>query len=71
VCKRIVQFDADWAEHGKAAGPRRSLRMMHAGKCRADAGDAVQVIAFPGGKGTEYAARVAKRLGLAVVEVGA
>lgn len=41
-----VTIEADWANHGKSAGPKRNLRMLKAYP------NAV-VLAFPGGKGTQ------------------
>lgn len=41
-----VTIEADWATHGRAAGPLRNQRML-------DEYDFDQVIAFPGGRGTE------------------
>lgn len=48
---------ADWAKHGKAAGPIRNEKMATLGE-----GCAV----FPGGKGTAYMEQAARRNGLQV-----
>ena len=53
---------ADWASHGKSAGPRRNLAMLAEG-------GVVAVVAFPGGSGTAHMVREAKRAGLPVWEV--
>lgn len=53
-------FPAQWAEHGKSAGPRRNQKMLDAG--------ANLVIAFPGGAGTAHMVRIAKKAGISVHE---
>jgi hypothetical protein len=60
--KRSLLFVADWATHGKAAGPKRNARMLAEG--RPDL-----VVAFPGGKGTEDMKRRARAAGVEVREV--
>jgi len=52
---------ADWARHGKGAGPIRNQQMLDAG--------ADLVIAFPGGKGTAHMVRIAREAGVPVLEV--
>ena len=42
----VLSFPADWAAHGKAAGPKRNRQMLVEGKPDL-------VVAFPGGRGTE------------------
>lgn len=42
---RTTVFKAEWAKHGKAAGPIRNQQML-------DEGKPSLVIAFPGGRGT-------------------
>lgn len=41
----VSAYGAQWAEHGKAAGPIRNQRML-------DEGKPDMVLAFPGGRGT-------------------
>lgn len=55
-------FPADWATHGRAAGPIRNQQMLEQGKPDL-------VIAFPGGRGTADMVRRAKAAGVRVVEV--
>jgi len=51
---------ADWAKHGKAAGPIRNKNML---------GNHIDlVIAFPGGRGTANMIKQAKAAGVRVVE---
>lgn len=57
--KRV--FPANWAVHGKAAGPIRNQRMI-------DEGKPDLVIAFPGGRGTADMIRRAKAAGIPVRE---
>jgi hypothetical protein len=56
------RFHADWAIHGKAAGPIRNQKML-------DEGKPDLVVAFPGGKGTADMVRRAKAAGIEVREV--
>lgn len=58
--ERVVCL-ADWAEHGKAAGPIRNREMLERGPSI--------VIAFPGGRGTADMVRIAREKGLEVAEV--
>jgi len=58
----VEVFQADWATHGRAAGPLRNQRML-------DEGKPDLVIAFPGGKGTADMVRRAKAAGVAVLNV--
>lgn len=55
-------FPADWAKHGKSAGPIRNALMLQEGQPDL-------VIAFPGGKGTENLVKGARILGIEVNEV--
>jgi hypothetical protein len=57
--KRIT-VPADWATHGKAAGPIRNRRMLTDFKPDL-------VVAFPGGKGTEDMVRQAEAAGIKVM----
>lgn len=54
-------FPADWAKHGKAAGPLRNQQML-------EEGHPDLVCAFPGGSGTEDMKRRARAAGIKVVE---
>jgi len=58
----LVRFPADWARHGKAAGPIRNQQML-------DEGKPDLVVAFPGGAGTADMVRRAKAAGVPVNEV--
>lgn len=55
-------YEAEWGEHGRAAGPIRNQRMI-------DDGKPDLVIAFPGGRGTADMVRRARAAGVEVVEV--
>jgi hypothetical protein len=54
------EFKADWACHGKAAGPMRNKKMLDEGKPDI-------VLAFDGGKGTENMKNLAVSYGIRVV----
>lgn len=54
-----VRMSADWALHGKAAGPIRNQRML-------DEGKPDLVIAFPGGRGTADMINRAEQAGVPV-----
>lgn len=56
---RYAEFIADWASHGRAAGPIRNQRMLKEGTPDC-------VIAFPGGKGTANMCKQAEKAGLMV-----
>ncbi len=60
--KLIAIFEADWASHGKAAGPMRNARMLTEGKPDI-------VVAFPGGKGTADMVRRAEKAGVRIMKV--
>ena len=55
-----LTFYADWAQHGKAAGPIRNQAML-------DEGKPVLVIAFPGGRGTADMVRRARKAKIEVI----
>lgn len=57
--KAVVEFKADWAAHGRAAGPIRNQRML-------DEGRPDHVIAFPGGRGTADMVARARAAGIPV-----
>lgn len=53
-------FEADWKQHGRAAGPIRNQFML-------DEGHPDLVIAFPGGRGTADMVRKAEAAGVPVM----
>lgn len=55
-------FKADWATHGKKAGPLRNQRMLDEGKPDV-------VVVFPGGKGTADMRARAEKAGVPVLVV--
>jgi hypothetical protein len=55
-------YEADWATHGKRAGPIRNIKMLDEEKPRV-------VIAFPGGAGTANMMKIGREAGVPVVEV--
>lgn len=57
-----VGYWADWATHGRAAGPIRNQKMLD--EQRPDL-----VVAFPGGRGTADMMTRARRAGVRVIEV--
>lgn len=58
----VRAYPADWAAHGRAAGPVRNQEMI-------DREVPDLVVAFAGGAGTADMVRRARRAGIAVVEV--
>lgn len=58
---KIEVFKADWATHGKAAGPIRNRAMLQTANV---------LVAFEGGKGTANCIETAKNLWIPVVRVG-
>lgn len=58
----VIEFKANWGQHGRAAGPIRNKRMLTEGKPDL-------VIAFPGGRGTENMVKQARQQGIEVIEV--
>jgi len=56
------QYDADWKQYGKAAGPIRNQEML-------DESGATMVIAFPGGNGTYDMIKRAKKAQVELVNV--
>jgi hypothetical protein len=56
----IRVYRADWARHGKAAGPIRNTKMLVDGKPDL-------VVAFPGGRGTADMVRQARTAGVRVI----
>jgi len=61
---REEPYPADWASHGKAAGPKRNQRMI-------DEGRPDIVVAFPGGDGTADMVERARAARIRVVEIKA
>jgi len=59
----IEEYPADWATHGKAAGPIRNKQML-------DIGKPDLVVAFPGGAGTKNMCTLARAAGVEVRKVG-
>lgn len=57
-----VAYPADWATHGRAAGPIRNKWML--GDFKPDL-----VVAFPGGRGTEHMSKIAIEAGVMVYRV--
>lgn len=55
-------FLADWAAHGRAAGPLRNKAML-------DEGAPDLVLAFPGGRGTTNMVKQAEARGVRVIKV--
>lgn len=60
----VLRFPADWAAHGRAAGPLRNAQMLAEGRPSL-------VVAFPGGRGTADMVRRARAAGVHVVDVRA
>lgn len=58
----VQEFEAQWEEQGRAAGPIRNQRML-------DEGRPDLVIAFPGGRGTADTVHRARQARVPVVEV--
>lgn len=67
--KHLRVFYALWSIHGKSAGPRRNEDMVVSAVRLAAVGNSVQVVAFPGGRGTQDCVRRARKVGLEVLEV--
>jgi hypothetical protein len=57
-----VVYRADWAKHGRAAGPIRNRQML-------DEGRPTLVVAFPGGRGTADMIRRARSAGIEVAVI--
>ncbi|MDP2663309.1 MAG: DUF2493 domain-containing protein, partial [Dehalococcoidia bacterium] len=53
---------ADWAKHGRMAGPLRNKEMLVKGKPDI-------IISFPGGKGTANMVGLGRQKGLRIIEV--
>jgi len=59
---KVLEFRADWAKYGKAAGPIRNKQMIDEGKPELG-------VAFPGGKGTANMIKQLKAAGIPVIIV--
>lgn len=66
---QVVTMKANWSVHGRAAGPRRNGEMVRLARALAAVGWHVQVVAFPGGSGTEGCVSQALKAGLSVQRV--
>lgn len=64
-----LRVPAAWKRHGKYAGPKRNEAMVRMAGEMASLGHEVQVIAFPGGRGTANCIATAERMGLHVRKV--
>jgi hypothetical protein len=58
----VKTFEADWAEHGRSAGPIRNGRMIKEGQPDV-------VISFLGGAGTANMVKQSQKAGVPVFEV--
>jgi hypothetical protein len=66
---KVKAFPAQWDAHGKGAGPIRNRVMGdYLVMCR-DKGHTVQLVAFPGGRGTADMIAVANERGIPVDEI--
>lgn len=57
-----IKYRAEWARHGRAAGPRRNAVMVHAGA------DLVLAFPLPGGSGTQGTMELARAAGIEIKE---
>lgn len=55
----VDEYRANWAKHGRAAGPIRNAQMLKEGKPDL-------VVAFPGGPGTDNMIRISRKAGIEV-----
>jgi hypothetical protein len=60
-CRPFTEYTANWAEHGRGAGPRRNAEMLTEQFIDA-------VVAFPGGRGTDHMRALAGGQGLPVID---
>ena len=61
-------YPADWGR-GRRAGPERNKKMAGLLVAWAQQGHSVEVIAFPGGRGTKHMADLSEKLGLNVTYI--
>ena len=57
----VEVYPADWKKYGKSAGYRRNAQMLREG-------EPDEVVVFPGGKGTQMMAKLAREKGYYVIE---
>jgi len=65
---QVLEIEANWKVHGKAAGPIRNREMLD--RLLPMPGP-IAVVAFPGGRGTANMVRQAKAKGVTVIDVPA
>jgi len=66
----VIAHPAQWAEHGRSAGPRRNAAMLTVARAAAAAwGRLPELLAYPGGRGTDDMVDKARRAGIPVVAV--
>lgn len=63
---KSVVFEADWDRHGRSAGYKRNVEMARYLKEQERAGARVQVVAFPGGVGTDHMRDIARQMNIPV-----
>ena len=61
-------YPADWGR-GRQAGPERNMKMARLLVSWAQQGHSVEVIAFPGGRGTKHMTSFSEQLGLNVTYI--
>jgi hypothetical protein len=59
---KVERYRADWAKHGRAAGPIRNKQMLEEGKPDL-------VVAFPGGQGTANMMSQVREAGVRVMAI--
>jgi|ERR1700674_539314 len=60
-CRPFTEYTANWAEHGKGAGPRRNADMLEE--------EPNAIVAFPGGRGTAHMVALAAGRGFLIVKI--
>jgi predicted Rossmann-fold nucleotide-binding protein len=61
-------FVAQWSVHGRSAGYKRNVRMAEFLVEQRRAGHSVDVVAFPGGRGTEHMRNISRERGITVYQ---